>query len=119
MSEQPAVSTVKPRASVWPIPLVLGLVTAELGIVFGGAFLPVAVVGLLLFGGSVAGILHESRYVTRIWRSALGVTASYALAGALVATQTTAALRGEALLGAAAVAAAATFATYLYESGYL
>lgn len=119
MSEQHAAASVKPRASPWPIPLVLGLVTAEVGIVFGGTFLPVAVVGLLLFAGSVAGILRESAYVESIWASAFGIAAIYGVAGALVVTQTSALLRGQAMLGAAVVAAVAGFASYLYEQGYL
>lgn len=119
MSEQPAVSSVKPRASPWPIPLVLGLVAAELGIVFGGPFLPVAVAGLLLFGGSVAGILRESAYVTSLWRTALGAAAIYTVAGAVVVTQTSALLRGQALVGAGVVAVVAAVASYLVETGRL
>lgn len=119
MTEEHAVSSAKPRASPWPIPLVLGLVTAELGIVFGGPWLPVAVFGLLLFGGSVAGILRESSYVEAIWRSALVVTILYAVGGALVVTLTSALLRGQALLGAALVAAIATLAAFLYETDRL
>jgi len=119
MSEQHAIASAKPRASPWPIPLVLGLVTAELGIVFGGAFLPVAVIGLLLFGGSVAGILRESAYVESIWASALGLAIIYGVGGGLVVTQTSALLRGQAMLGAALVAVIASLAAYLYETGRL
>lgn len=119
MSEQHAATSVKPRASPWPIPLVLGLVTAELGIVFGGAFLPVAVVGLLVFAGSVAGILRESTYVESIWASALGIAVVYGVGGALVATQTSALLRGQAMLGAALVAGLAGLVSYVHERGYL
>lgn len=118
MSEQQTVTTAKPTASPWPIPLVLGLVTAELGIVFGGTFLPVAVFGLLLFGGSVAGILRESAYVTTLWRSALGIAIIYGAGGALVVSQTSALLRGQAMFGAAVVAAIAAAASYLYETGH-
>jgi hypothetical protein len=45
----------------------LGFVVSEVGVVLG--LFPVAVAGLLLFGGTVAGILTESGYVTRPDRS--------------------------------------------------
>lgn len=119
MTEERAVPSAEPRASPWPLPLVLGLVTAEIGIVFGGPWLPVAVFGLLLFGGSIAGILRESGYVESRWRSTLAITLLYAIGGGLVVTQTNALLRGQAMLGAALVAAVATLAVYLYETGRL
>lgn len=119
MTEEHAVASAEPRASPWPLPLVFGLVTAEIGIVFGGPWLPVAVFGLLLFGGSIAGILRESGYVESRWLSTLAITLLYALGGGLVVTQTHALLRGQAMLGAAFVAAIATFAIYLYDTGRL
>lgn len=115
MSEEHAAQSAKPRASPWPIPLVLGLVTAELGIVFGGTWLPVAVFGLLLFGVSVAGILRESAYVDAIWKSGFILTAIYATGGGLIVTLTDALLRGQALLGAALVGALASLVVYLHE----
>ena len=116
MTEEQAVQTANPRASPWPIPLVLGLVTAELGIVFGGSWLPVAVFGLLLFGISVAGILRESAYVESLWMSGLLLTVLYATFGGLVVTLTDALLRGQAMLGAALVGAVATIAVYLHQT---
>lgn len=116
MNEEHAARSAKPRASPWPIPLVLGLVTAELGIVFGGVWLPVAVFGLLLFGVSVAGILHESAYVDTRWVSGLIITALYAIGGGLIVTLTNATLRGQALLGAALVGAIATIAVFLHQT---
>lgn len=119
MSEQHAVASTTPRASPWPIPLVLGLVAAELGIVFGGALLPVAVAGLLLFGGSVAGILRESGYVDSLWASALGLALLYGVGGVIVVTRTSALTRGQAMVGAALVAGIASAVAFLYETGRL
>ncbi len=116
MTEEQAVQSANPRASPWPIPLVLGLVTAELGIVFGGPWLPVAVFGLLLLGVSVAGILRETAYVESLWVSGLLLTALYATGGGLVVTLTDALLRGQAMLGAALVGAIATTAAYLHQT---
>ena len=58
------------KASPWPVFVALGFVVSELGVVLG--FFPVTVGGLLLFGGTVAGILSESGYVRRPWRSLAG-----------------------------------------------
>jgi len=71
MEEQPGLSDQYRTASPWPVFVALGLVLSEIG-VFIGLF-PVAVFGLILFGGSVAGILTESGYVTRPWPTLLGV----------------------------------------------
>lgn len=43
----------------------LGFVLLEIGLLVG--IFPVAVGGVLLFGGSVAGILTESGYVSHLW----------------------------------------------------
>ncbi len=61
--EEPGLSDQYSRASPWPLFVALGLTLSEVG-VFINIF-PVAVFGLLLFGGSVAGILTESGYVDR------------------------------------------------------
>lgn len=116
MTEEHPSRSARPRASPWPIPLVFGLVTAELGIVFGGPWLPVAVFGLLLFGASVAGVLSESAYVDSPWVSGLVLTALYASGGVLLLTLTDAHLRGQALLGAALVGAVASTVVYLHQS---
>jgi hypothetical protein len=71
MEEQPGLSDQYRTASPWPVFVALGLVLSEIG-VFIGLF-PVAVFGLILFGGSVAGILTESGYVTRPWPTLVGV----------------------------------------------
>ncbi|MDS0223340.1 hypothetical protein NDI54_18515 [Haloarcula sp. S1AR25-5A] len=73
MVEEPGLSDQYPTASPWPVFVALGLALSEIG-VFVGLF-PVAVFGLILFGGSIAGILTESGYVERPWPTLLGVGA--------------------------------------------
>ncbi len=77
MEEQPGLSDQYRTASPWPVFVALGLALSEIG-VFIGLF-PVAVFGLILFGGSIAGILTESGYVERPWPTLLGVGAVLAL----------------------------------------
>lgn len=75
------------RASPWPVFVALGLALSEIG-VFVGIF-PVAVFGLLLFGGSIAGILTESGYASRPWPTLLVLGGILAVAGvAIVLWQT-------------------------------
>lgn len=64
---EPGLSDRYRKASPWPVFVVLGFVVSEIGVLFG--FFPVTVGGLLLFGGTVAGILSEAGYVDRAWRS--------------------------------------------------
>ena len=66
MDENPGLSEEYRRASPWPLFVALGLPIAEVGILFG--LVPLAVGGLLLFFGSIAGILRENRYVSSTWR---------------------------------------------------
>lgn len=67
MSEDAAADSVNTGSSPWPMFIALGLVLSEIGVLF--ALRPVSVGGLLLFVGSVAGILAESGYVTQFTRS--------------------------------------------------
>jgi len=86
MEEQPGLSDQYRTASPWPVFVALGLALSEIG-VFIGLF-PVAVFGLILFGGSIAGILTESGYVERPWPTLLGVgVVLAALAAAIAVTQ--------------------------------
>jgi len=82
MDEDPGLSGQHRRASPWPLFVAFGLTISEVG-VFLGIF-TVAVFGLLLFGGSVAGILTESRYTNRPWPTLLAFGAVLAVAGALI-----------------------------------
>lgn len=67
MSEQPGVSERFPTASPWPLFVALGFALTELGIILG--FFPISVGGVLLFGGSIAGILTEAEYVAHLWKT--------------------------------------------------
>lgn len=60
------------KASPWPLFVALGLAVGEVGVFMG--LYPVAVGGLLLFVGSVAGIVQEAGYSKRPWKllAALG-----------------------------------------------
>lgn len=79
MDEEAGLSDQYGRASPWPLFVAFGLTIAEVG-VFLGIF-SVAVFGLLLFGGSVAGILTESGYTARPWPTLLGFGFVLAIAG--------------------------------------
>jgi hypothetical protein len=65
MDEQPGVSDEYRKASPWPLFVALGLALSEVGIVLN--LLPVSVAGLLLFVGSVSGIVQDAGYVDRPW----------------------------------------------------
>jgi hypothetical protein len=97
MDEQPGLSEQYRMASPWPIFIALGIPIAELGIVFD--LFPLAVGGLVLFSGSVSGILQEAGYVGSPWR-ALGVLAVVFLAiGAVfVVTDVNLVTRGYAII---------------------
>ena len=66
MDEQPGLSEQYRMASPWPVFIALGIPIAELGIVFD--LFPLSVGGLILFCGSVAGILREAGYASTPWR---------------------------------------------------
>jgi hypothetical protein len=104
------------KMSPWPLFVAVGLAIAEVGIVMEGLY-PVAVAGLLLFVGSVAGIIHEAGYVARPWKllGALGFLLVLAGVGVLysqvgtdllsaLATDSVVIVRGYAILGAGVIA---------------
>jgi len=64
MSE-PGLSDQYNTASPWPLFVALGIPVSELGVLLG--LFPVAVAGLLLFCGSLAGVLAESGYAETPW----------------------------------------------------
>ena len=70
MEENPGLSEQYRKASPWPVFIALGVPISEIGLVFD--VFPVAVGGLLLFCGCIAGMLQESGYVELPW-GALGV----------------------------------------------
>lgn len=83
MDEQPGLSDQYRRASPWPLFIALGLPIAEIGVLFG--LVPVAVGGLLLFVGSIAGIVQESGYVERPWNLLAGLGGVLFVLGAALA----------------------------------
>ncbi len=70
------------KTSPWPIVVVLGLVLSELGILFN--VYPVAVAGLVVFVGSVSGIVDEAGYVVSPWRLLVGLGAVLAVLGGII-----------------------------------
>lgn len=115
MAQEPGLSDQYPRASPWPIPVVLGIVVSELGLLFDG-LLPVAVGGLLLLAGSIVGILYESEFAATLWKSALGVGCVFGALGGGVYVWTTADQRGLALAGTAVVVLGAALVLFLFET---
>jgi hypothetical protein len=115
MAEQPGLSDQYARASPWPIPVVMGIVISEIGILFEG-LLPVAVGGLVLLAGSIVGILRESGFAASLWRPTVAIGAVFAALGGALFVGTGANSRGLALLGTGVVVVAAAVALYLYES---
>lgn len=101
-----------PLASPWPVFVALGLPVAELGILFD--VFPVAVGGLLLFAGSVSGLLGESGYTTSPWRALTAFGLLFLVAGGLVVLGTDFVARGEAILVAAGVLLAGGVAGELF-----
>jgi hypothetical protein len=111
------VSTPK-KMSPWPLFVAIGLAVAEVGIVMEGLY-PVAVAGLLLFVGSIAGIVHEAGYVGRPWKLLGGLGAVLLLAGtgvlysqvgmdllSALTSDSVVIVRGYAILGAGVIAIA-------------
>ena len=98
MDETPAgVSDGYRRASPWPVFVALGVPIAELGILFNSV--PVSVGGLLLFCGSVTGILQESGYVETPWRALVGFSVLlFGVGAAFAFTEMNLVTRGYAIL---------------------
>jgi len=65
MEETPGLSDQYRKASPWPLFIALGVPISELGLVFN--VFPLAVGGLILFCGCIAGILQEAGYVAKPW----------------------------------------------------
>ena len=112
------------KVSSWPLFVALGLAVGEVGVVM--AIYPLAIGGLVLFAGSVAGILTEAGYTERPWRTLTALSGLFVVLGLLVVvTQTgtsldavqgalastdTIVLRGFSIVGAGIVALAASVA---------
>ncbi|WP_222919738.1 hypothetical protein [Natrinema sp. SYSU A 869] len=74
-------------AKPWPVLVAVGLVGSEVGIVVD--LLPVAVVGLVVFAASVAGILADADYVDRPLALATKFGVAFVVAGAVLAAHGT------------------------------
>lgn len=70
------------KTSPWPLVIVLGLVLSEIGILFN--VYPVAIAGLVMFVGSVSGIISEAGYVASPWRLVSGLGLFLAVVGVVV-----------------------------------
>ncbi|GAA0680209.1 cox cluster protein [Natronoarchaeum mannanilyticum] len=79
MTEEPGLSDQYRKSSPWPLLIALGLPLSEIGIFLG--LYPVAVGGLLLLLGSIAGILRETEYVSSPWPVFAGMSAVLIAAG--------------------------------------
>ena len=97
MDDQPGLSDQYRMSSPWPIIVVLGLVFSELGLLFN--VFPVAVGGLLLFVGSVAGIILESGYAERPWNLLVGLGGVLVVLGAVITVTQISAVTVDALVG--------------------
>lgn len=83
MEDQPGLSDQYRMSSPWPLFVALGLVLSELGVLFG--IIPLSVGGLLLFVGSIAGVLTESGYTPDLWRVLGGLGAVLVVIGGILA----------------------------------
>ncbi|WP_318570357.1 DUF7541 family protein [Salinigranum marinum] len=109
MDEQPGLSEQYRMASPWPIFIALGIPIAEVGILFD--LFPIAVGGLILFSGSVSGMLQEAGYVDSPWRAIgalavvlVGIGAAFVVTDLNLVTRGYAVVTAGALLGLGAVA---------------
>ena len=99
MDENPGLSQQYRRASPWPLFVALGIPLAELGILFD--IFALSVGGLLLFCGSVTGLLHEAEYVRSPWLTLGGFAVGlFAVGGAFVLTSIDLPTRGYAIVAA-------------------
>ena len=71
--------------SPWPMVVALGLALSEVGVFIG--FRSVAVAGLLMFVGAVAGILTESGYISRPGRAVTLMALALIIIGVALVTQ--------------------------------
>ena len=114
MSEDAEADLVNTGSSPWPMFIALGLALSEVGVLF--ALRPVSVSGLLLFVGSVAGILAESGYVTRSTRSigAQGIALLVIGSVLILRNQTGMTIRGQSIV----IAGVLCFVLLLLRIGY-
>jgi hypothetical protein len=113
MDAEPGLSEQYRMASPWPLFIALGIPIAELGILFG--LFPLSVGGLLLFGGSVAGMATESSYARTPWRAMVVVAIPLAALGlGFIYTSINLPDRGFAIIAAAVILVAGGLAGSLF-----
>lgn len=113
MDAEPGLSEQYRMASPWPLFIALGVPIAELGILFG--LFPLSVGGLLLFGGSVAGMATESSYARTPWRAMVIVAIPLAALGlGFIYTSINLPDRGFAIIAAAVILVAGGLAGSLF-----
>ena len=105
MDEQPGLSDQYRKSSPWPLFVAFGLALFETGIVMADFLFPIAVGGMLMFVGSIVGILRESEYISDPWKGLVAAAVvSFAVGGVIwITTQGSIQLRGTAILVGAAV----------------
>lgn len=91
MDEQPGLSDEYRKASPWPVFVAFGLAIFEVGIVV--PLFPVTVGGMLLFVGSVVGILRESGYIANPWKGLITAAVISLAVGGAIAYTTSGAIR--------------------------
>lgn len=117
MDEQPAVNHQPTKASPWPLFVALGLPLSEIGVVFGWP--PVAIGGLLLFSGSIVGILRESGYAATLSAPSFWLGSILGVLGSAVILLTDVPLRGVYVAGTGAFLLLAAGVLWLWETGRL
>lgn len=105
------------ESSAWPPFVALGVAAAEVGVLFGLA--PVAVGGVLLFGGGCAGIAREAGLAEGPWRPLRFVGGAIGVASALVLVLRSPTLDPGALAATAAADAIAVRAAVVLVAGAL
>jgi len=113
MAESHSVSS-HTRASPWPVFVALGLVLSEMGVIFGSV--AVSVAGILLFSGSVVGILRESEYADTLSVPTLSLGVIFGSAGLAVYTLTAFTFRGTYLGATGALLVVAAAVLYAVET---
>lgn len=114
MDENPGLSDQYRMASPWPMFVALGLPIAEIGVLFDLFALTVG--GMLLFFGSIAGMLTESGYTSTPWRTLAGFALLlFGLGAGLAFTELALVTRGYAVITAAAVMLLVSVVGHLYS----
>lgn len=113
MDDTPGLSDQYRMASPWPMFVALGIPVSEIGILFD--LFPVAVGGLLLFSGSVAGMTRESGYAETPWGPLAVLGGIFLVLGAaFVFAAVNLQTRGYAIIAAAVILLLAGAAGHLF-----